>query len=362
MRSMRVVPPHPEQVTPDWLTGVLRDAGALVRSRVRSVRTASIGGVKGFSSQLVRFELGYDLPEEGAPSCLVGRFSFLENQMLFFGGFSETETRFYAEMAAHPSFAAPRCFHSTVNVEAGVAVQILEDVSHLRAPDLVAGCEVADVERVVEQLAWMHAYWWENPRLREASWLPGAESYIHLPFREWWELYPSKVGELLPDVELSVALIEIGDRLAEDLGVFHRFAEPPRTCVHRDLHADNLFFGVAEGDPPVVFLDWELVGQGRGATDLAYFLVSSLAVERRRRMEKNLLEGYHAALVDGGVRDYSLEQCWLDYRFGIFAKLLLTINATVVFDNTDPQRRAWRRADLRRLEAFLADHAVAELL
>ncbi len=362
MRTTTDVPTHPKQVTPVWLTGVLREAGALVWTRVRSVRPASIGEAQGFIAQLVRFELVYDSPEEGAPSSLVGKFSPLVNELVPPGDLAEGEAWFYAEMAGHPSLAAPRCFYSATSVDAGVSVQILEDVSHLRAADVVAGCEAADVELVVGQLARMHSHWWESPRLRGMSWLPGAESYAQLPFREWWERYPSVIGELLGDVELSATLLEVGDRLAEDPGVFRRLAEPPRTCLHRDLHADNLLFGVAADDPPVVFFDWELVAQGRCATDLTYFLASSVAVERRRRMEKDLLEGYHVALVEGGVRGYGLEQCWLDYRLGIFGKLLITVDATVHYDNTDPQRRAWRRADLQRLEAFLADHAVAELL
>ena len=95
---------------------------------------------------------------------------------------------------------------------------------------------------------------------------------------------------------------------------------------------------------------------------MTYFLVSSLKAARRRRWEGPLLRFYHSLLLDAGVEAYSFEACWLDYRRAAVAKLLISVLATVLYDNRSAQRRDWRREDLHRVSAFFEDHPVDRLL
>ncbi len=63
-------------------------------------------------------------------------------------------------------------------------------------------------------------------------------------------------------------------------GLLDGLAEAPTTMIHGDYRADNLFF---EADGTVAALDFQLIGTGRGAYDLAYFVTQSLGGRRRRR-------------------------------------------------------------------------------
>ena len=359
---MQDVPTHPDDVTPAWMDRALRAAGALQGGRVCALRAVQIGADAGFVSHLARFELEYDHDGLDAPTSVVGKFSSLDGQLrLPSGSFAEHEALFYAGLANQPHTLTPRCFYSAVDHDTGRGMQLIEDLSPLRRPDLVAGCKPAEVERVVQALARMHHAWWEAPQLKQASWLPTFETYSEYPIPHLWEHYPRALAQLLPDVQLSPALRACGDLLATDPArILRPLAEAPQTLLHRDIHADNFFLGVTAEDPPVVLFDWELVARGRGPVDLSYFLASSVEVEVRRQIEEEILRGYHASLVDLGVIGYSFKQCWRDYCLGIAGKLIITLYATVLFDNTSPRRRAWRREDLRRLEAFLADHQVVE--
>ena len=63
-------------------------------------------------------------------------------------------------------------------------------------------------------------------------------------------------------------------------GLLDDLATEPTTMIHGDFRADNLFF---EPDGSVAALDFQLIGTGRGAYDLAYFVTQSLDQRRRLR-------------------------------------------------------------------------------
>ena len=50
-------------------------------------------------------------------------------------------------------------------------------------------------------------------------------------------------------------------------------AEAPTTMIHGDWRADNLFF---EPDGTVAAVDFQLIGTGRAAYDLAYMVTMSI--------------------------------------------------------------------------------------
>ncbi len=351
-------PTTPEGVTPALLTRVLRRCGNLRHAEVRAVRRTRIGAEAGYTGTTTRFELDYSETEPGAPATLVGKFT-RDNPVSMVP--LAHESRFYHDLANRESVPAPSCYATWTDREAGASVLLLEDVGRLRAANLTAGCDRADVEVVLDRLARMHRHWWSRPELEELPWMLTPERWAGLPYPEWWRSYPQVVAEVLPERAIPRCVLEVGQRLADARQrIFRRLAEPPRTLLHNDVHADNLAFGAAPGD--VTFFDWELVTPGRAPCDVAYFLISSVPVDLRRRHEEAWLLRYHARLTGGGVDGYSFEDCLLDYRLGAFFKFFVTVNATVCYDNASASRRAWRAADLERLTAFFDDHDVAELL
>ena len=78
--------------------------------------------------------------------------------------------------------------------------------------------------------------------------------------------------------------------------------------------AQSLITRGLSAERPVVILDWQGLGYGLGTIDVAYWLGTSMATEERRSHERALVDHYHDALIGHGVRDYSRERCWNDYR------------------------------------------------
>jgi hypothetical protein len=71
-------------------------------------------------------------------------------------------------------------------------------------------------------------------------------------------------------------------------------------------------------------VDWQTITVGLPARDLAYFLGTSLDSDLREATESELVKAYHRRLLEHGVTDYSVSQCWDDYRIGMLQVPLLT--------------------------------------
>jgi hypothetical protein len=81
------------------------------------------------------------------------------------------------------------------------------------------------------------------------------------------------------------------------------------------MRANNVLFS-ADGRPRA-FIDWQTAVRGRGPIDVANLFVSSLHPGDRQAAERELLPRYRDLLVQAGVRGYSWEDCWLDYRLAV---------------------------------------------
>ena len=102
----------------------------------------------------------------------------------------------------------------------------------------------------------------------------------------------------------------------------HELAAGPQTLTHGDFRLENMFFGGAGTDDFTV-IDWQTSGLiGNGVYDVAYFMVSSVPTEVRRRIEREALQEYHGILCSMGARDLAFEDCWHRYRRNILGMLV----------------------------------------
>jgi thiamine kinase-like enzyme len=204
-------------------------------------------------------------------------------------------------------------------------------------------------------MAAVHARWWGH---RALSGLSGAGFLDEIGVDAAWQHYGAVAAEMLGAAAVPARFLKLAERLIRHrVALAAEFLETaPLTCLHRDLHIDNVLFTV---DGAAVLLDWQFCGKGRGAWDLGYFLISSLAPALRRHEERGLVADYHAELLRRGVRGYGLDTCWQDYLQSVAGKLWVTVAATVAWDNAGDFKRTWRRVDLERLVAFCDDHAIS---
>jgi len=358
-------------LTPEWLTGALRDAGHLGDASVVSARVEAIGQGVGVLCQLARIALAYDRSAPGAPARLVAKLPTADPQtrgMVALFRFYEREVRFYRELAPSLALATPRCWASAWDADSGDFALLLDDLGDDRVSDQLAGGSAADAALVVDELSTLHAAWWGSPQLAELSWLPPVDSDVN---RMGLGLYPQAWASFLDRFggALSPAARDYGERLGgRVLSLLDEVAGGPQTVCHGDVRLDNIFFrmraggGAPEGGRPLTFIDWQIAGRAVGTYDVAYFLSQSLGADVRRACERELLARYHRALVAGGVRGYDFAQCEHDYRRAVTFCFVYPVMAGGLGDLSNERGRALATAMAERSAAALADWNADELL
>ncbi len=356
--------PHPipttlADITPDWLTQTLRASQTITASCVTAAKVVRIGKDEAFTwGGLYRVTPTYDPPNPTAPKSLVAKLSPADDKTRnLMAPANAREVDFYHSLAQTHDLPVPLCYHADYDPASGTSIVLLQDLGTHRSVPFIKGCGPADATNVVKALAQIHAKWWNHPDLARVN---GSAILTEFPLRTLWPTYAPALRNMLQDIDLPKDFLALGKHIAQnDTAIFTAMMDDgPITCLHRDLQIDNVMFGTKSARGAAILLDWQFAGKGRGAYDLAYFLISSLAPAQRRNMERGLVALYHAELLRHGVAGYGLAQCWQDYLQSVAGKILMTVAATVLLDNASPHKKAWRRADLTRLLAFCADHHI----
>ena len=128
-----------------------------------------------------------------------------------------------------------------------------------------------------------------------------------------WERFKARYADLLTPARgdlLSQVIDRAPDRLARLQG------RRNLTIVHGDAHVWNAFVP-RNGDDAALLLDWEDWSLGIATDDLAYMMAMHWYPDRRRRMEKALLDRYHATLLAQGVSGHDRPTLDEDYRWSV---------------------------------------------
>jgi hypothetical protein len=107
----------------------------------------------------------------------------------------------------------------------------------------------------------------------------------------------------------------------------------------------------------VRLIDWEDWSIDTATDDLAYMMAMLWYPDRRRRIERPLLDRYHAALLAQGVGGYDRQALDDDYRLSV----LWLIMRPVAQDANDIPPRVWW-PNLERIFLAVEDLGCRELL
>lgn len=355
MRSFATVVAAAE-ISPDWLTQALTAAGRLRGGRVTELRTETCG--TGQLGDSYRFTLRYE-PTEAGPATLVGKFASLDPTSREFGhrsGYYRSEIGFYQELAPRLGVSVPVAVHAALADNHTDFVLLMEDLAPARQVDQLLGCNADESARVLEQAAILHAASWHDRGLAGSDWLRGPVNiftYATDQFGEVLKTFPELCADLVPEQDLAEAA-----KLLQHAPAWKANFSEPQCLWHSDLRADNVLFDAQGGTRPVVILDWQGLGFGRGTIDAALWLGTSMATEDRRKHERDLVAHYHQALCRQGVSDYSAEQCWNDYRVNAVHGLQVGVFGLGAVKRTPRGDRMWQcwiercAAQVRDLDSF----------
>jgi len=358
------VPSRPDALSAEWLTASLRHAGVLpATARVASFGSERIGEGRGFAGQIARLTLRYEPADSAAPPTMIAKFATehaATRQLLAaFSGYAR-EVRFYREIAPRIGICTPRCFFAHYDRAEGEFLLLLEDLSPASTVDMEQGLSVAQAELVLDQLAEMHARYWQ--RVDGLEWLqlsPELVVTVRDRFIAALPGFTTRYGTQYPEIARAGRYMAV---LLADDRFMAQVRRPPLTLAHNDVHVNNLLLPGAAGGR-FALIDWQSITVSRhGTTDVARVLGVCITPELRRKSGRALLAHYHARLRARGVRGYGRLALELRLRQELTAMVIVGVLAYDALDFAGEQGA--RTADLMgaRIEAVLADARVSTLL
>ena len=325
--------PTPDSITAEFLTGVLR-AGGHPAATVRNFTRDRIG--TGQIGLCFRFALDLAEGDPTTPRSLVGKFPSEDLVSRQTGVLLKNylkEVTFYRSLRSRLGISCPRCYYAEIVGEGPEFALLLEDMHPATAGNQLVGCSPTVARAAILELVGLHAPSWGDVSLRGLDWLgePGAEASAATR-----DLYAAQLPGFVARYgsRLTAEEIRVIERVATSAGPPFTYPGEPFSLVHVDYRLDNLLIDVA-GDPPrVSAVDWQSITLGSPLSDVAYFLGAGLQPAERRAVEHDIVRAYYGALVATGIREYPWEQCWTDYRRGVFAGLAVTVIASMLVQET----------------------------
>jgi ecdysteroid kinase len=311
------VNPVPPEATPERLTAILRHAGILESGVVVHVAVETSRDT--LVSRIARLRLSYAGGADAAPLYVFfkAQREGIDPQWHELG---RKEAIFYGLVAAAtPAGLLPRCYEAMAE-PSGAWHLLLEDLtaSHEPVGEWPMPPSIERCRAVIAAHAGFHAAWWDHERLGVSV---GA-------FADEGGALDRYVAALPKDV--AAFADRLGDRLSGERKLLYErlIAAAPRlldryrshrhlTLVHGDAHVWNALLPRDAALDDVRLIDWDGWRVDTASDDLAYMLAVHWYPDWRRRHERDSLARYHDALMAAGVRDYSFDALWQDYRLSV---------------------------------------------
>jgi thiamine kinase-like enzyme len=236
------------------------------------------------------------------------------------GALYRNEVNIYRHIDPASFLESPVYFGGAYAADSNSMVLMLEDLTDrgVTFPHVNVPTSLKRMQSLLDQLAILHARYWNSPRLAAASsWMEShVKGHIHNQFSA---LSPHVNRELAAEQFKREMVERTGNDADELFRQVHRLqqhqATLPQTLCHGDTHIGNTY---RLPDDTGGLFDWQLASQGFCIHDISYLLATGLTIAERRTHERELLRYYRERLIECGVADApSFDDLWLEYCRGM---------------------------------------------
>lgn len=321
------LPDHPSKMSADWLCQILNQpAGSLRAISYTAIGTGQVG-------DSFRLTLDWTDIASAAPATIIakcpaqdptsrGTAKQLHNY--------EVEVRWYEHFAPYAQIRTPHCYYTQLDEDISNFVLLMEDVAPAQQGNQLSGGTPDEVRLVIDELAHLHAFRWDDPELSKIDWLNygrGNRDFIRdfVPaiYADWRARYTGRIDE---------TILDMGADLARRFSSYVQERETISSIVHGDCRLDNVLFNDPSGRAIVV--DWQTIATGNPMADVAYLIGTSFAEPATRAAcERDLVEHYLKALSQYDISHY--EAAWSDYRFAAFGGFVMAVVAAMLVERTE---------------------------
>ncbi|MBT3624187.1 MAG: phosphotransferase [Gammaproteobacteria bacterium] len=350
------IPGSMTDVSPQWVEECVG------RGKLKNISLAPIGEGVGMMSSMSIIELEWE-DSKDMPSSLVLKLA-AENDTnravsQQFNLYLK-EVSYYKDLAPRTTARSPRVYASEIDEEHNFFL-LMEDVSSYRMGSQVEGATREECELCVDFLVNLHASFWNQ--LSDVEWLPnmsGSDNATNMALgcEAGWPQLQAIFGEFVPDnIEAQRERY-----LAAVPTLQAQLDQHPKTLIHGDFRMDNMLFGQAPAHDPLLVVDFQGPLKGNGIHDVAYLLSHSAKTEVRQEYERSLIERYANGLTRAGIKDYSVEKAWNDYRVGVLYSWTVAVVIAGTLDPANDRGFAWMSKMVERNGLAINDLNCLDLL
>ena len=328
---MAAFPSHPDDITPEWLTGRLHEAVVLQRGNVTGFRWEPIG--TGQVGDSARISLSYD-QAGGGPATVAGKFPAANptsRGTAAMMGLYTKEVRFYRDLAQQLDVRVPATYAAEVNDDGSSFVLLFEDLAPEKGGNQLDSCSFDEACHAIRQAAALHAPSWKNAAILSLDWLQPQEavtSQIRALYPQAQAIFAERYADALEPEFMAVC----SDLAANDAWLSRN--HPKVSLVHGDFRLDNMLFGIGRGAEPIAILDWQTLSLGHPMTDIGYFMGCGIGNELRQRYEAELLDLYCSEMTARGV-PLTHDDIWRDYVIGALHGVSTAVFSAAFVERTE---------------------------
>ena len=259
----QAIPTSVDDITPEWLTGVLAESGVSPVA-VIAVEATRIGEGVGFIGEIHRIALSYEDPATaiaaGAPASVVSKIPTQDPGGRMIGTMLrlyEKESGFYRYLAEDSPVHVPVCFYNGADVESQQWCLLLEDMSAYDIGDQLQPCGLGQARALIAAMARIHAQR-SDGRADNLEWLPRIDdpssSGMLAMYDDCLPVAMARCSHMVPEY-----MMDWGRRFAPHaLSWVADYASQPGTVTHGDFRTDNIVFSPTAPLTDFAFLDWQL--------------------------------------------------------------------------------------------------------
>ena len=327
---------------------------------IKSISIEQIGVGIGVSSAVYRIKL----EGNNCPASVVVKLPALDEAAVFTSSILRMyirEVEFFKTLAKDCPFKVPTSYYGDVNKETSQFAIVIEDLGKMRIVDQNIGMTIEDARVAVDGLAHFHAKWWgKGDALAEAGTTvslgdPIYPAILPMVFGEGWE-------KVTTQMTVPQAIMQVGPKWTAALPrLLQSLVVGPNTLCHGDFRADNMLFTSAD---ELAVLDFQLIGSGSGAYDLAYFVTQSLSENVASKYEAELFDLWLDGLLRYGAPAALINRdaLWQHYRTSALFCLVYPIVASRGMDLADPRQHRLVESMNERFVRAVTELNLAELV
>lgn len=309
--SPQEVPWHGEAVTPAWVSAVV---GAATPG-AQALKVTHLGGDNGSSARrIIEVEWNAQGKAASLPERLFTKATPTMAMRLSAGRAAPAEGEFLLRLRPFVPIEAPRCLYSSRDPHTGRSMHLMEDLTTTSGATFCRAHSEIDrgqAEQVIDTIATLHGTFLDGVTQHDTSFLRTYESFFQATVRNGLEAMHDeamvRAAHVIPEsVTRDRARIW---PMAEASLAMH--ARSPRTVIHSDVHLGNWYI---TRTGKMGLSDWARVCRGHWGRDIAYALMTVLAVDDRRAWERPLIERYCKKFAEVSGQPLDFETAWDAYR------------------------------------------------